>query len=179
MKFERKLENIKKYEKIFKSKNIDLDYNNFSKYFYTKIFFYNYEIPLLEENFYETTLEICINIIKPLIQELEYFVNVKPNNLIASSDYEIINKNTNEIETYYLKLYKLYKKYIKLHLKRTENEENKEVYHNFIIESFNKVKEYTTYSIKIQEKLIINIDNKINEIQEKNKELKFEGSVYM
>jgi len=176
MKFSKKLENIKEYNKLFIKNDIKIDYEEFNKYFYIKNFFYNYEMPLLEENFYETTLEICINMLKVMIQELEYFVNVKPNNLIASSDYEIINENSKDVDMYYLKLHKMYKQYIKLHLSGIEKNEEID---QFIIQLHKITKKYIKYSINLQEKLITNINNKISELNKESKELKFEGSVYM
>jgi len=176
MKFNKKLENIEQYNKLFIENNIKIDYKEFERYFYVKNFFYNYEIPLLEENFYDVTLDICTNMIKIMIQELEYFVNVKPNSLIASSDYEVINENSKDIDMYYLKLHKMYKQYIRLHLLGIEKNEEID---SFISKIHNIIKEYTKYSINIQDKLITNINKKIIELKDKSKELKFEGSVYM
>lgn len=174
MKFEKKLENIEKYIEIIKKQNIKIDINELKDYFYIKNFFYNYEIPMLKEDFYEVTLEIILNTLKNFLQELEYFVNVKPSSPISISDSEIISKNIKEIEKYHLELHKLYKEYIKYHL--TKEKDIKEVI-SYLEKTFIYIKEYSNFSLKIQDKLILNLDKKIKELNQTQE--KITGSMYI
>lgn len=174
MKFEQKLENIEKYIKFIEKQNIEIEIKELKNYFYIKNFFYNYEIPLQESEYYEVTLEIIVNTLKSFIQELEYFVNVKPSSPIAASDSEVLNEYSKEIEKYYLELHKLYKEYIKYHLTKTHNIEN---LMEFLQRTFKQIKDYSLFSLKIQDKLIENLDKKLKELNKT--EEKIIGSMYI
>lgn len=176
MKFEKKQENILKYKELILKQNLEIKYEELNQYFYIKNFFYNYDIPLLNENFYEVSLEISMNIVKNMLQELEYFINVKPNSPATTSDYEILCEEIKKIEEYYLKFHKLYKQYIKLHLSKEKDTKN---VIDYMIKCFKLVKKYTKFSISIQDKLIENLNLKIKEITEKKESQKIEGNMYI
>ncbi|MDA3855432.1 MAG: hypothetical protein PF569_04180 [Candidatus Woesearchaeota archaeon] len=165
---------IEKFKKQYKKENIKIEYLKFDNLFYVESFFSNKDLPFTEEKFYETLIEVVSNTLKSYIQELEYYVNIKPSTPQMSSDSEIIFKEKDKLQKFYLNLHIYYKKYHLLYLK-SKLDTNEVV--NFLEEIFEKVSEFNKYSIKLQTKLITNLKEKLEEVS-KEKVVQYESSIF-
>lgn len=170
-----KLENIENFKKTLENKEKSLKFEDIDKYFYIKHYFYGYNIIYSENDFNEICLEIALNTLKSTLQELEYFVNLKPQNYIMASDSEVLSKHILDLSKHYLNFHKQLKQGILLY--KTKEHLNQPAF-DFFIESYNLLKDYTTYSIGIQKDLIANLDVKYKEI-EKDLKTKIEGNMYI
>lgn len=165
---------ILNYLKIFKDQieetKIDIKYEELDKYFFIKNHFISRETHYFESKFFETLLQIVGNSLKAIIQNLEYYVSLKPQNPAMSSDYEIL-KDNKEILKLYLQFHKSFKKFNILFIKQNSKETIE-----YIKEVFELVTKYYTLAEKIEQKLMKNLDKKIIEFDVKKE--KFESSVY-
>lgn len=171
-----KKEEIIKILEIFKNQirenKFDLDYDELNKYFFIQNYFIARESPYFEEQFFETFLQIVGNSLKSIIQNLEYYVSIKPQNPAMSSDFEVLKENK-EILKLYLKFHKYFKKFNLLFISHKQN--SIEVI-NYILELFEMVKDYYRLAEKTELKLLENLDKKIIEFDVKKD--KFESSVF-
>lgn len=175
MDIKEKIKSIEDFKKEYQKQEKQITYQDFDKYFYVENYFYNSKLPFLKEKFHEILMEIIANIIKNYIQELEYYTNIKPANILMQSDLEILSKQSKETKKFYLQMHIYYKQYHQLHLKR---ESNTPKILELLKEVFPTIKKFNEYSIKLQSKLIENLKNKITENDKKEKESKHESSIF-
>ncbi len=171
-----------KYESIeaFKTKITkelkDIKPSDAEKYFYIENYFFNNKLPYIEERFYEIILEMAASVLKNYLQELEYYVNLKPITPQATSDFEVLSKKQDKLTKYYLELHILYKKYHKFYL---ENIKDKKKIIIFVEEVYEKIKNVNKFSSKLQDKFIKNLEEKIEDINKDDKSTsKYESSMY-
>lgn len=169
-----KKESITEFKNRYIKENTKISYENLNEIFYIENFFLNKDLPFMEEKFYETLIDIISNTLKSYIQELEYYVNIKPSTPQMSSDAEILIEEKDILYKYYLNLHIYYKKYHLLYLKSQFNTINTIT---FLEEIYIILKEFNEYSIKLQVKLIENLKKKLIEIK-KEKIKTHESSIF-
>lgn len=162
-----KFQSIEAFKKDFQDRIKCISYEELESNFYVENYFFNNKIPYIEKYFYETILEIVASILKNAIQELEYYVNIKPSTPISNSDYEILNAESEILEKYYLRCHILYKKYHKIHLTHKSN--TKESI-DYLKNSYKFLIEFIKYSADLQDKLITNIEKHLQELEKKDKQ---------
>ncbi len=167
------LENFAKYKNQFGKEKFNLSFDEFERVFYAQDFFLNKTTPYLEELFYETTLQIVNNILKHSLQDLEYYVNVKPQTPLTSSDSEIL-RDKKDILKIYFKMHILFKK---LNLLWIQGKENTDEVIDFASESYKIIIEFKKVLGEVQTKLIKNLEKKLNAVDEEKKE-KFDSSIF-
>ncbi|MFW5704845.1 MAG: hypothetical protein ACOCXG_03290 [Nanoarchaeota archaeon] len=158
-----------KYEK----EQVPLDFEEFEKYFYASNFFYSGNYIYVKEKFYETILQIVGNILKSNIQEMDFYLNMRPTNLITQTDTELFT-NDKKLKNFYLDLSITYKKYNQLFLKHISNtKEATEI----LQKSYELIKEIHEYMHKKLEKSIENLEKKKKEIAHDKKD-NFQSAVF-
>lgn len=177
MEIKNRLENLEKFKKCFDKENIkEFGFDDFLREFKVENYFLGTDIIFLEKNFYEVLLDIFISYLKNFLQEIEYYVNLKPNNLILKCDFEVLESFKEKNTNFYLNFHLLYKKFHKLYvLNKTCSKEEVLSLTDLI---FKIVVDFKKHSVMIQDKFIENIDKKILELNKKKEELKFESSIY-
>lgn len=171
------IEEIKNYElfkEIYEKKETPINFEEFDKFFLVRNYFLSRETPFLEEDFFKTLYELIGNMLKGQLTELEYYVNVKHSTPLANSDIEILSKENDKLMKCYFKMHIAYKKFHKINLLHKTNTLDVVEYLNENIELF---KEINKYFIEIQDKLIVNLNKKLNEV-EKKKEEKFQSCIF-
>jgi hypothetical protein len=173
---EEKYLSINAFKKKISEELDDINPNDAEKYFYIENYFFNNKLQYTEERFYEIILEMASSVLKNYLQELEYYVNLKPITPQASSDLEVLSKKQEKLNQYYLELHILYKKYHKFYL---DNIKDKKKILSFVEEAYEKIKEVNKFSSKLQDKFIKNLEEKISENSKDNKTTnKFDSSMY-
>ena len=167
------LENIENYKKDYGKNNFHISFDDFDKEFYATDYLLSKSTPYLDTFFFETTFQIINNMMKHALQDLEYYVNVKPQTPISTSDYEVV-KDNKELLKLQLEMHQIYKSSNLLWLEHKENSiDVKETTSIF----YHKLVEFRKQIIEIQKKLITNLDSKIKELKEEDKP-KFESSIF-
>lgn len=172
-----KIKSYDEFKLVFNKTSKKVDFDEFDKYFHAESFFLNTKIPFIKGRFYEVVFEIIGNVLKNLMQEIEYYGTIKPQTPLTTSDFEIISKDAEQkkILEIYFKFHIQYKKFHKIYL-NCNTKTDKVV--EFLEEIYPMMIDFIDYSEKLQTKLIKNLEKKYNEIEKKNKEVKFESSVY-
>lgn len=174
-------EDFTKYEKKIKDKNnkkIDIDFEEINKILYIKNFFYSYENLYNSCDFFEILTQIIGASIKNSLAECEYYLNLKQGTEIQNIDFEIISKEKNSYYFEFLKMYKLYRNFVKMNITR-DNFTDK--IFEFLQETYNIQKEYFEFSNKFNDKIINLVDEKIKNFdsnENKNKNINDNSSLF-
>jgi hypothetical protein len=160
----------KRYEKEIKT----IPIKDFDELFYAKGYFIVNRTPYDDERFYEVLYEISSNIIKARLQELEYYINLKPQTPAMQIETETITKEMNKIEHLYFKFHIHYKK---MHQMGIEQKSQTKETIQYLESIYDDIKNFQTISSKLQNKFIKNFENHLKEI-ETQKVKKYESSIY-
>lgn len=174
MKTEEILDNYENFKKRFITEKSKISFDDFERYFHVEEYFLSRNIPYLDRIFYSSALQITGNVLHHCIQDLNYYINIRPDNLLSSSDYEIVHDDKRIIKLYY-EIHKLYKKFNYLYV--IGKEETKESI-SFMEEAFEKIKEYFQINEELLIKMMNNIDKKISETDKKKEKKNFESSIF-
>lgn len=175
METDKKLEYIEQFKKQFEKEIKDIKYDDFEKYFYAENYFLSSKNSYLPKKFNLYIFDIIGNILKGLINELEYYINIKPTTPLASSDVEILSKKNKEILKYYLTLHSYYKEYHKIHILGESNTDDSK---QFLQKIFEQTTKFMQYSAKLQIEFAENLNKKTKEISKDEDNTKFNSSIY-
>lgn len=160
----------RRYEKEIKT----IPIKDFDELFYAKGYFIVNKTPYDDERFSEVLYEICSNIVKARLQELEYYINLKPQTHAMQIEAETISKEAKKIEPIYFKFHIYYKR---MHQMGIENKSSIKESIEFLENIYDDIKNFQSISIKLQDKFIKNFEKHLKEI-ECSKEKKYESSIY-
>jgi transcriptional regulator with PAS, ATPase and Fis domain len=162
------LKNIEIYKKQFGMENSQINFEEFNKFFFVDNFFLSKNTPYLKEKFYETTAQIIGNIIRSTLQDLEYYVNLKPVTTQTSLEFQTIQnekKLTQNLLKLYFNIHKIHKEFICIYLNKKEGTIK---IIEFLNDNISMLKNYNKILKEILEKIIIATDKKINQIDKEN-----------
>ena len=171
-----KTELKKQYEeflKIFKKEKIPISTEELEKYFHSEEYFINPNVIFLENRFYRFINYLVGNSLRNCLQDLEYFVNLKPSTPISNIEYEAI-KDEKDINRLYYILHSLYKNSNLIHM---QNRYDKKESIKLIEDSLKSIKEYYILHEKIIKGCIKKINKTVKE-EKYNKKTTFESSMY-
>jgi uncharacterized membrane protein YgaE (UPF0421/DUF939 family) len=174
MEIEKRLKSFENFKKRFKNESKKIEFDELERVFFVQNYFYITEIEYIEDRFYSVIFEICSNILKGCIQELEYYVNSKPNTLSSKIDQEVLSKEENKLQKIYLRFHIFYKK---VHKMAITNKSNTKESMDFLSEIFEDVDKFKEYSSCLQDKFIEKYNTKIKEIGN-NKSNNYESSIF-
>jgi hypothetical protein len=160
----------KRYEKEIKT----IPIKDFDELFYAKGYFIVNRTPYDDERFAEVLYEICSNIVKARLQELEYYINLKPQTYAMQIESETISKEIKKLEPAYLKFHIHYKK---MHQMGIQNKSSVKESIQFLETIYDDIKNFQSVSVKLQDRFIRNFEKHLKEI-ENSKEKKYESSIY-